>query len=169
VAQGFVADAMLKKLARWLRIFGARVEFADLPDNEILKLLSGRGNLALLTQDVQLDMRARRRGFRSFLVPRAPLEEQLAAVAAEFGLAIPPSPSETVCPACNGLLAAVGREEARGEVPERALAGNERFWRCAGCGKAFWEGTHWKGISRTAERARLLLGERKNEKEAGKR
>lgn len=151
----FFADAMLKKLARWLRIFGADVEFLETSDNEILERLRENPERILLTQDVQLEERATKRGFKSFLVPReVPIESQIAAVFSEFGLGFCDFPSKTNCPQCNGALKVVEKSAVAGRVPEKVFARHDKFWSCAKCKKAYWEGTHWQKIREAAERVK---------------
>jgi len=158
----FVADAMLKKLARWLRIFGAETDFLDRPDNDILAFLKKHPSRILLTQDVQLHERAGLRRLRSFLVPRdTTTEEQVAAVLRHFQLSLDDFPARTICPSCNGRLAVVGKKEAEGKVLPEVLARHEQFWLCEKCGKAYWEGTHWKRISEAAEKISRMLAEAK--------
>ena len=149
---------MLKKLARWLRIFGVRVEYAEMSDKEILELLGKHPKKILLTQDVQLHERALGRRFRSFLVPReVSIAEQIAAVFRKFGLRIEDFPSKTVCPDDNGELRTVGRREVEGKVLPAILARHSTFWLCKKCGKIYWEGSHWRRIGETAEKVRKLL------------
>jgi len=158
MSQSFIADAMFKKLARWLRIFGVDVEYAEIPDNEILALLMLYPSKALLTQDVQLHERAQRRGFKSFLVPRdIPMEDQIASIFREFNLKFEDFPSKTVCPDCNGPLEVVTKSKVKGKVLENVYKRHRKFWLCTKCGKAYWEGTHWKRINETAERVKSKL------------
>jgi len=164
--QEFIADAMLLKLARWLRIFGVDVDFADLPDNQIIALLDIHRSKALLTQDVQLHGRALHRGFKSFLVPRLNIEAQLAAVYKEFNLNLGDFPSKTVCPSCNGRLEAVKKSEVKEKVLENVYKSHRKFWLCKKCGKAYWEGSHWKRINETAKSVKALLAPPKPTKSA---
>jgi uncharacterized protein with PIN domain len=157
----FAADAMLKKLARWLRIFGVDVEYLDREDNDILAFLSAHPTRILLTQDVQLHERALHRRFSSFLVPRdVSTEEQIAAVFSEFGLKLDDFAARTICPACNGKLLVVGKKEVEGKVLPAVLARHEKFWLCEKCGKAYWEGTHWEKITEAAKRINSLLSQK---------
>jgi len=154
----FVADAMLKKLARWLRILGASTEYLDEDDNKILEYLKIHQKSILLTQDVQLNERAKLRGFKSFLVPREiPMEEQIASVFREFGFSVSEFPSKTICPNCNGSLKLVGREEAAGKALPEVVARHEKFWACERCGHVYWEGSHWLKIKKAAERVQELM------------
>jgi hypothetical protein len=57
------------------------------------------------------------------------------------------------CMACGGELSELAREEARGEVPPATFRSAREFWRCGGCRKIFWEGSHWSKISARLESA----------------
>lgn len=161
----FIADAMLLKLARWLRIFGIRTDFIPntMHDSQILKLLALPANREkiLLTQDVQLHGRAQHRGIPSFLVPReVPTEEQVAAVLKEFHLSLKDFPAKTICPSCNGGLRIAKKAEVKGKVHENVYKMHRKFWLCGKCGKIYWEGTHWERIEEAAKRINRLLRER---------
>ncbi|MDD5317357.1 MAG: Mut7-C RNAse domain-containing protein [Candidatus ainarchaeum sp.] len=159
MSQTFFADAMHKKLARWLRIFGADAEYLETGDNEVLERLRKSPERVLLTQDVQLHARAVKRGFKSFLVPRdAAVEEQVALIFGKYGIPLGDFPSKTVCPQCNGALKPAGKGEVAGRVPEKVFARHEKYWSCAKCKKAYWEGTHWQKISEAAGRVKKRMG-----------
>lgn len=66
----FVADVMLKKLARWLRILGVEVLYpTSVDDDEIIKLAKEKGK-TILTMDEELCQRARKQDVSAFLVPK---------------------------------------------------------------------------------------------------
>ena len=48
---------------------------------------------------------------------------------------------------CNGTLEPVAKDELEAEVPPRVLAVFDRFWRCGGCGRVYWEGSHYDRLS----------------------
>jgi hypothetical protein len=59
------------------------------------------------------------------------------------------------CVACNGNLHAVShRDEVQDLVPDYVFHNFESFMRCNGCGKVYWEGSHYKKIR---ERIREIL------------
>ncbi|MFH1448346.1 MAG: Mut7-C RNAse domain-containing protein, partial [Candidatus Micrarchaeota archaeon] len=100
----FVADLMLKKLARWLRILGVDTVYPEVVEDEDILELAKTENRVLLTQDVELASRAGGYGVESFLVPREDcFEKQVAAVLKRFEIVID-YPEKTLCPQCNGLL-----------------------------------------------------------------
>jgi uncharacterized protein len=55
--------------------------------------------------------------------------------------------------ACDAMLVRLSRDKAAGRVPPRSLAGHDRFWECVRCGKVFWHGTHWAGITERLRQA----------------
>ncbi|MGI6210058.1 MAG: Mut7-C RNAse domain-containing protein, partial [Anaerolineae bacterium] len=70
----FIADAMLGKLARWLRLAGYDTIYdAALDDRELARRARESGRI-LLTRDREL---AGRRGVRAYLVQSEQVQEQL--------------------------------------------------------------------------------------------
>jgi hypothetical protein len=47
----------------------------------------------------------------------------------------------TRCTCCNALIEPVDAAELR-DVPQRVGKRQERFWRCPGCERIYWEGSH---------------------------
>jgi uncharacterized protein with PIN domain len=137
----FVADAMLGKLARWLRALGYDTLYLrEAPDARLLALALGERRL-LLTRDVRLARRARDAGL---LIRADRLDEQLGEVAAARGLTGRAPLSR--CLECNGRLLPADPASVRAEVPPYTFATQRAFRRCQGCGRVFWPGTHAAGI-----------------------
>lgn len=154
----FVADVMLKKLARWLRILGIETLYPTDASDDALLALAKEKRAVLLTQDVELAARAKRHHVRAYLVPRGlNTEEALALLAREFNFPLADFPSRTLCPKCNGRLRTVGREAVRGRVHADLTARHATFWLCDACGQVYWEGSHWKKIMRGVEHIKALI------------
>lgn len=157
----FLADSMLGKLCRWLRIFGFDCEYAGegADDDAVLRKAIKSGRI-LLTRDEEL---ARRAGdyCKSFLVKSNNLENQFAEVAKRFKLRIKPLARRTICPACGGEMKRVAKAGVRDRVFPRVFERHREFWECGDCGKIYWKGTHWREIKSTAARIRRLAA-RKN-------
>ncbi|HDG67895.1 MAG TPA: hypothetical protein ENG11_01965 [candidate division Zixibacteria bacterium] len=133
----FIADVMLGRLARWLRLFGYDTVYSSAAqDNEILveALISRR---VLLTRDVEL---AKTAGAVAYLVRANDLWGQLREVVAHFGLET--RVKLAICPVCNGKIVPVRKQEIEGKVPRYTYLTHERFWRCENCGKIYWRGSH---------------------------
>ena len=126
-----MADAMLGRLARWLRLMGY--------DAPLLTRLPVRimPNEMLLTRRQSL---AGRPGV--FLVTHDKLEDQLDQVITEFKLAPDPARFFSRCLDCNLPVESIGRERAAGLVPDHVLNTAHEFSHCPNCGKVFWPGSH---------------------------
>jgi hypothetical protein len=133
----FIADAMLGRLARWLRLLGLdTLYYPDVDDGRLLKIARQEGR-TLLTRDTRLAERAGAGG--SLLIASDDPAEQLRQAFSDLGLR---QSAKGRCVDCNGPLEDVGRkEEVRGLVPEHVYLSHARFERCLGCGHLYWEGT----------------------------
>ncbi len=141
----FLADEMLGKLARWMRLLGHDVAYArDVSDADLREWARREGRL-LLTRDV--DCASRMPTPPGVLLVRA-LDpgEQLEEVARALRLDADPARALSRCSACNVVLDDAVPEDVRDRVPAAILARHDRFWTCASCGRAYWEGTHVDAI-----------------------
>jgi uncharacterized protein with PIN domain len=142
-----LADAMLGRLARWLRLVGYDTTYArDWSDHRIAARARAEGRI-VLTRDREL---ARRRGICCLLIERQDLEGQLEEI--WLALGPPPADMEPRCPACNAPLRALADNEARRRVPPYVYRTHERFRHCAQCDRVYWRGSHWEDVDRTCER-----------------
>ncbi len=148
----FVVDGMLGKLARWLRISGHDVVYSnDLrrSDDESILELALREDRILITSDVGLYKRCKKHRARCVLLRSEGTVNQLVELSRFLGRPIPVDFESSRCPECNGELVEIGAEEVRNHVPESIAQRYESFWRCTGCGKVYWEGSHWRSIIKT--------------------
>ncbi len=149
----FIADTMLGTLAKWLRAMGFDVVYArDMADDEILRFAAAEDRI-VISRDRQLC--ASREG--SVLLSSIDLDSQILSVLKLF-----PADEKLFlsrCLVCNFQLAEAARTEAYDKVPENVLERHDRFWRCPGCGKFYWAGTHYEAMMR---KARELSASRNN-------
>ncbi len=138
--QRFVADAMLGKLARWLRVMGCDVEYFPAIDDGELVARAERSGRRILTRDTLI---VRRRWAREnhFFVRGDDYRDQVRQVVAAFAID-PFAHFLTRCLECNTLLLDVAREEAVGRVPPYVSATQEAFQGCPTCDRLYWRGTH---------------------------
>ncbi len=143
-----LVDAMLGRLARWLRLLGYDTAYwRDGSDSDLIRQAHAEGRL-IVTRDHQL---AGRRGVRAILVASESLDEQLAEL--RVVLRSPEAEPFSRCPECNAKLEDLSCEAARDRVPPYVWHTQPLFRRCPGCGRVYWKGTHWPGMQ-----ARLDLG-----------
>jgi len=149
----FVADGMLGKLTRWLRMLGQDVIYSvKFNDNELLDLAKAEARV-LLTKDLELYRRAIGRGLAAFYVEGETEAARLAEMAKRYGLALAVDMDKSHCPVCNTKLAATPKEQLKDELEENTYRYYERFWRCPNCGQVYWQGAHWKQITKTLSQA----------------
>ena len=149
-APRFAADAMLARLARWLRVLGWDTTFEPgLADPELVFLANEQRRI-LLTRDRPL-LRELKPHRSHEVRSDAPLE-QLRDLVLSLRLE-PPAELFTRCRVCNTLLSEPLSQEQRDELlpPEvRALPGPAR--RCPGCGRLYWQGSHARRMRAALER-----------------
>ena len=149
----FLADGMLGKLTRWLRMLGQDVIYSvQFSDNELLELAKVEGRV-LLTKDFELYKRAIGRGLDAFYVEGRLESVRLAEVAKRYGLDLAVDMDKSHCPICNAKLKSASKETLRDELEKNTYTFYDIFWKCPNCGQVYWQGAHWKQIVNTLDRA----------------
>jgi uncharacterized protein with PIN domain len=132
----FIVDAMLGKLAKWLRILGFDTRFASLTHLGQIQEYQQRGFLI-----VTRNQRWRRQTHVLCIQCNDP-GGQLREVVSRLGI----SPQEVHllhrCTVCNHLLKWVPKEQVAGLVPDYVFETRSIFYECPRCGKVYWPGTH---------------------------
>lgn len=142
----FLADSMVGKLARLLRLLGYDARYERQMSDSRLVEVAGREDRWLLTRDRRL---VRRRACRRYvLVDGDEPWEQLEQVVEALRLPVRDEDCFTRCLECNRELRQADREEVEGEVPDYVHGQHRRFARCPGCGRIYWQGTHVEGMQR---------------------
>ncbi|MEN3186524.1 MAG: Mut7-C RNAse domain-containing protein [Atribacterota bacterium] len=139
--QTFLADCMLGKLARWLRIVGYDTRYFRHAEDHTLIAVARFEGRTLLTKDQALFKRAQE---IAYFVQAESLTLQLREILLHFGL--PLRLSHTRCPSCNAALLPVPPQKAKAHVPLFVSLSFEEFKQCPHCQKIYWPGTHWQRI-----------------------
>lgn len=135
----FIADAMLGRLAKSLRILGYDVSYASDIEDAALKLAAVREGRVVLTRDSEVA--ATGLPVRVVLVESDHHREQLLQVIRELRLPAPRSLFSR-CLICNVPVEDVPRADVKEHVPPYVFATQKRFARCPGCGRIYWPATH---------------------------
>lgn len=146
----FSADAMLGRLARWLRIMGFDTAFdADVSDEQLVRRAVEEDRV-ILTRDRALPEEWR--VSQVFIVDSERTFDQLREVAEAFDLS-----SQlrlfTRCNRCNAPLEPAAIDEVRERVPPRVLAAHGDFRCCPRCQRIYWSGSHTARMERVVGRA----------------
>ena len=143
-----LVDAMLGRLARWLRWMGYDAAYwRDGSDDDLIAAAKAEDRL-IITRDRAL---AGRRSVKAVLIAAESLDEQILEARAALGGA--PEPF-TRCGECNGVLLDLPREAAAELVPPYVWQTQTHFRRCSICGRVYWKGTHWPALNGRLEQDR---------------
>ncbi|UCE18270.1 MAG: Mut7-C RNAse domain-containing protein [Gemmatimonadota bacterium] len=149
----FIADTMLGRLAKWLRILGYDTLYPGQESDQRLARIAAEEGRILLTRDTEL---ASRKGFRKLLVDSDRLAEQLSQVIEAFHLKTNDR-ILSLCLLCNCPLREIQKDSVRDKVPPYVFQTQSRFFQCPECDKIFWPGTHLDHIRTELERLGFVL------------
>ena len=153
----FLADSMLGKLARWLRMLGQDVTYStELNDSELLEVAK-KENRVLLTRDLELYKRAIAKGIEAFYAEGEAESGRLAELAQRYDLTLAVDMEKSRCPVCNTKLKGTPKEQLTSELEKNTLTYYDKFWKCSNCGQVYWQGAHWKQITNTINEAKEKL------------
>ena len=145
----FIADAMLGRLAKWMRIMGYDVVYDRRIEDRELVNRALKEERMILTKDTLLVRRKKAKG-NSFLVEGNCYKDQIKQVAEEFSLD-PHAGLLTRCIGCNVPLVEICREKVSGSVPGYVYATQNSYRACPACGKVYWPATHRHGMMKMLE------------------
>jgi uncharacterized protein len=134
----FIADVMVGKLARWLRVLGFDVLYSNkYDDDEVIRIADAEGRI-ILTRDTGLA--ARTRNSRCLLIESVDYRDQIRQVLRSFDLKEFKVFSR--CLECNAALEDVDKESVFDKVAPYVYLTQDRFARCPSCDRVYWHGTH---------------------------
>lgn len=138
-APRFAADAMLGRLARWLRLLGFDTSFEAHVEDEALVRRALAERRTVLTRDRRLPEEWTL--VPVFVLRAEDLRGQLGELGARFALAAHARPFSR-CNRCNAPLEPASEAHVAARVPPHVRATHRRFLRCPACGRVYWAGSH---------------------------
>jgi uncharacterized protein with PIN domain len=154
----FIADGMLGKLVRWLRMLGQDVTYSTEFEDAELMTMAEQEQRVLLTRDLELYKRALAKGINALYVEGRTEAEKLAELAERFNFSLTIDLKRSRCPRCNAKILLTPKEQLASEVEKNTFTYYSEFWKCLNCGQVYWQGAHWKGILATLEEAKKIKG-----------
>jgi len=149
----FVADRMLGRLARMLRLLGYNTEYSAQMTTAELQAIARRGERIVLTRGQAEKRFPGLANVYSVSSEHAP--QQLREVAAQFKLDVR-SGLWTRCTLCNGLIQKAEKAAVEGLVPARVFEVYQDFYRCSACNHIYWQGSH---VARILANLEKVLGD----------
>ncbi|NON63380.1 Mut7-C RNAse domain-containing protein [Acidianus sp. RZ1] len=129
--QKFILDAMMGRLARWLRILGYDTLYNNSYEYwKIIKIAQNEKRI-IVTRDRGLCARALKIGIECFLaLPADSVIITLAKLSIKYDIDLSVNLDASRCSVCNGILRKVEKNK----------------WLCTSCNKEYWKGKHWSTI-----------------------
>jgi uncharacterized protein with PIN domain len=153
----FVADGMLGKLTRWLRMLGHNVKYSVEFDDVQLLMMAKKEKRVLLTRDLALYQQATARGIDALYLEGETEGERLAELARRYGIPLNIDMATSRCPKCNAKVKPISKEKAGHKVQKNTFTNYNEFWQCPKCRQIYWQGAHWTKIRKTLDTARENL------------
>jgi len=143
----FLADCMLGRLAKWLRILGYDTIYLSSSKGRFPYLITRKEDRILLTRDTHLIRRSNIGGF--LYIHSDHWEEQLKEIILVLGLNLKPSHKLfSRCSICNSLTSKADKINVQPFVPSYVFNNNNDFVYCSYCKKYYWKGTHWDKMNK---------------------
>jgi hypothetical protein len=153
----FIADGMLGKLTRWLRMLGHNVKYSNRLNDAQLIEIAKKERRILLTRDLELYQQATAKGVDAFYLNGVTEEERLAEMAKRFNIKLDIDMTTSRCPKCNARVKPVPKDNVKDKVEKSTFNYYSDFWECPKCGQVYWQGAHWTRIRKTLEAAKENL------------
>jgi hypothetical protein len=147
----FIADVMLGKLSKWLRMLGCDTLYFRETKDDVLVACAVREKRQLLTRKMQLRQRNDIKDYLFFISDNDPLK-QLGEVIEHYKLTLMPPAAFTRCLICNQKLTEISTEHIRSRVPDYIINTQKHFSTCSSCERIFWRGTHYENMKKTLKR-----------------
>ena len=149
----FIVDVNLGKLALKLRLLGFDTLFRnDFEDDEIVEIALREKRIILTRDKGILKQNAVTHGY--FLRNDDP-KKQLKELVERLQLQSHFRPF-TRCASCNSYLERADKKDLQSEVPSGTIRYYDEFWKCAGCNKIYWKGSHYKHIQNWLEELKTV-------------
>ena len=145
----FIADRMLGKLAKELRMLGYDTIYYREEEAHPMIQLARREGRVILTRNTKL--KPKRSEDRIIQVMEDDPFLQLKELIQKGHISLNEENLLSRCLLCNALLDEVPREEAEGKVPEFIFYQQKTFFRCPHCQRIYWPGSHQDNMQKRIE------------------
>lgn len=135
-----IADVMLGRLARWLRILGIDTLYNPYYDDSYIIYLSNHEKRCVLTRDRELCKKLKSK--LCLQLESEEILEQLSQVINFFDIRLEKKLILSRCIICNSQLIKVPKSFAKLRVPPYVFEKHRTFKFCEKCDKFYWWGTH---------------------------
>ncbi len=151
----FYIDAMLGRLARFLRLLGydSLYRRSDEDEQDFVRRAKEE-NRVIVTRSSNVLNKAKKQGVKAISVEGTDIVTILKSLSSSLHISLEVNPENSRCSLCNGELREIDKSEVLSIVPEGSAKYHNRFWICTKCGQVYWIGRHWNDIERKVNLAR---------------
>jgi uncharacterized protein with PIN domain len=108
----------------------------------------------LLTKDINLYRQAIKNKIQVFFIKTQNKAEILGKLRNSFGIPLIIDMKISRCPLCNSKIQTITKQEAAKIIKQKTLLHYNYFWSCPKCMSIYWQGSHWKDIKSTLDKAK---------------
>lgn len=145
----FILDVHLGKLAKYLRLLGFDVVYANNLTDEFIIQCSIKEHRIVLTRDIGI-LKNKRITHGHWIHHTNP-QQQIDEVLHQFQLGKQCHPF-TRCLSCNGKLKKIEKTKIIADIPKLAQKYYKTFMQCRSCKKIYWEGSHYTKLKTWIEK-----------------
>lgn len=139
--QKFIADGMLGRLARWLRILGFDTEYFSGKDKYFMLWKARKEKRVILTRDINLFAQNKD---NCVFIKSEDLKQQIKELIKMTELVLKKELFFSRCNVCNNILKQKNLVDVIDKIPEYVAKTQRNFSYCNICGRIYWQGTHCK-------------------------
>lgn len=150
----FILDVHLGRLSKYLRLCGFDTLFDSGFDDNLIVDLSVKKHRIILTRDRGL--LKNKRVTHGYWIRSQDPRSQLKEVLLRFDLKKNLNPF-TRCMDCNSILRNVLKEEIANRLLPKTKDYYDNFKKCPGCGKIYWEGSHYLRMKKFIESLKVFF------------
>jgi len=145
----FIADIMVGRLAKYLRMAGYDVLYINTAsDDQIISKARETDRIVLTRDSLMLARREFKKGTVKYLfIKDDKLKNQLNQIKSDLKVLL--KPNLVRCIECNRKLIKVRKEDVKNKVPPYVYKTQQNFLYCKKCDKYYWRGTHYDNIRNT--------------------
>ncbi len=144
----FVVDVHLGRLSKYLRLMGFDTFFEEQANDSRIIKISMEENRTILTRDRNL--LKNKKVSRGYWIRSQNPKIQLKEVIQKFDLVGLIKPF-TRCLECNNIVVKVPKTDVFEELEHKTREYYTEFWKCPGCNRIYWEGSHFTSMKKFLE------------------
>lgn len=156
MAYAFYIDAMLGKLARFLRLLGYDALYRTNQPVMQMLITAAEENRIIVSRSKNVTTLAKTVGVPHILICNIDIVKQLLQIKTELKLHFNCFPVNARCSLCNSPLEKKQKDEIIHLIPSGTANHYTDYCFCPKCQQVYWFGSHWEDICKKIEKVNKL-------------